>query len=540
MVPVLLVSVLVASVGGGVWLAGAAGGGASAFVPITPCRLLDTRPGSDNVGTRSAPLGAGDVHMASVWGPNGNCAIPSGATGVSMNVVAIQPSASSFLTVYPADALRPLAASLNWVGGQAPTPNAVTSALSGDGSLAFYNLAGSVHLAVDIVGYYEPSAGGPAGPAGQVGAQGPKGDQGAAGPRPSRVVWVAPSGGDFTSVSAALDAIGTSLPAASAGAPYTVMIAPGTYAEPNGIQLENHVHLHGSGRDATILRSPGTAVQNATLRGTGAVNAEVRALTVENTGGVLNSAAIRLDGAGPVRLDGVTARATTSSGVGNVVGIVVVSGSPLLNDIVATADGGDTTSGVEVHGGQPVLTKVTANGSDAGGFNRGLRVTGGAPRFVAVDATGSGTDATGFGAEIAAGTPAFEDGSLRASGGYAAGILAAQPSTVTVARTRIRAETPDAGNQTAVVTWGPITLDGVHVSTNAGGVGVEIGEVGNLAVITRSTIDGPSSSVRLGSGVTGRISSSTLLGGNISGAGTFVCQFNVNELGGALSTGCVG
>jgi hypothetical protein len=74
------------------------------YVPITPCRVMDTRPGTDTVGTRTAPLAAGDVHTISVTGHNGNCTLPLDAVGVVMNVAAVDPTQSSFLTVYPADA----------------------------------------------------------------------------------------------------------------------------------------------------------------------------------------------------------------------------------------------------------------------------------------------------------------------------------------------------------------------------------------------------------------------------------------------------
>ncbi len=124
------------------------------FVPITPCRLLDTRPAPDNVGGRATPLGAGDTLVAPVRGTNGNCTIPSDAVAVSLNVVIIDPTASSYLTVFPSDAPRPLSSSLNWVARQAPTPNAVTVDLSTDGSASFFNLAGTVHVAADVVGYY--------------------------------------------------------------------------------------------------------------------------------------------------------------------------------------------------------------------------------------------------------------------------------------------------------------------------------------------------------------------------------------------------
>jgi Collagen triple helix repeat (20 copies) len=168
---------------GGLLTASAAGSPkASSLVPITPCRLFDTRTGSDNVGTRSTPLGADETYVLQVWGTHGKCTIPAAATGVSLAMTIVNPTAASFLTVFPADAARPLASSLNWVAGQAPTPNGVTATLSDDGRMAIYNLAGSVDVLVDIVGYYELAVGtGPAGPQGPEGPPGAKGDTGAQG-----------------------------------------------------------------------------------------------------------------------------------------------------------------------------------------------------------------------------------------------------------------------------------------------------------------------------------------------------------------------
>gem|GEM_PF-4345191 len=125
------------------------------FIAITPCRLFDTRPGGDNVGPRSTPLGAGQTMFQQVRGANGNCTIPEGATGVALNVTVVNGTASSFLTLFPADATRPLAASLNWTPGAPPTPNKVDIKLAADGRIALYNLAGSVDVVADAVGYYE-------------------------------------------------------------------------------------------------------------------------------------------------------------------------------------------------------------------------------------------------------------------------------------------------------------------------------------------------------------------------------------------------
>jgi len=125
------------------------------FVAITPCRLVDTRPGDANVGSRNTPLGAADTLTLQVTGSAGQCTgVPADATAVAMNVTAIQGSARSFLTVYPAGTDLPNASNLNWNGGDPPTPNKVDVKLSNSGAVNFTNDAGTVHLAADLVGYY--------------------------------------------------------------------------------------------------------------------------------------------------------------------------------------------------------------------------------------------------------------------------------------------------------------------------------------------------------------------------------------------------
>lgn len=164
----------------------AAGAGTSApseLVTIAPCRLVDTRSGSDNVGARSTKLGADESGSFAVWGSNGRCAIAQSATGIVGNITAVNPTAASFLTVYPADVDRPLAANVNLTAGSSPTPNQITVGLSTAGALRVYNLSGTVDIVIDISGYYQPAnaGGGGTGAQGPVGPTGPTGTPGTPG-----------------------------------------------------------------------------------------------------------------------------------------------------------------------------------------------------------------------------------------------------------------------------------------------------------------------------------------------------------------------
>jgi hypothetical protein len=123
-----------------------------AYHPMTPIRILDTRNGS--------PLGAGQSIDVQITGQGG---VPStGVTAVVMNVTVTRTTASSYLTVYPAGTLRPVASNLNWVAGQT-VPNLVEVAVGSGGQVTAYNLTGSVDVIFDVAGYVSTTAAGPDG-----------------------------------------------------------------------------------------------------------------------------------------------------------------------------------------------------------------------------------------------------------------------------------------------------------------------------------------------------------------------------------------
>ena len=147
-------AIAVSAGAGGIGLTHATGpADATAFVPITPCRLLDTRPEA-GIGGRTTPLSADETHTVTAVGNQGQCNLPADAKGVALNVTAVDASQLTFLTVWPAGAERPNASALNPAPGQPPVPNAVNTDLDESGRFSLFNRFGSVHVLADVVGYY--------------------------------------------------------------------------------------------------------------------------------------------------------------------------------------------------------------------------------------------------------------------------------------------------------------------------------------------------------------------------------------------------
>jgi hypothetical protein len=148
----------------------AAGPGAGLFNALaSPARLCDTRAGNpsnlsggdaqcNGTSGAGAPLSSGGTRTVQVTGNNG---VPAGATAVVMNVTAVGPTATGYLTVFPAGSTRPLAASVDYSSGQT-TGSRVIVPLSTTGGTPgqiqiFSNQATDV--VVDISGYFSAPGG---------------------------------------------------------------------------------------------------------------------------------------------------------------------------------------------------------------------------------------------------------------------------------------------------------------------------------------------------------------------------------------------
>ena len=89
--------------------------------------------------------------------------VPTDATAVALNVLAVNGSSSSLLTVYPSGTGRPLASDLNFPA-HVNIANLVTVALGQNGAsdsqreVNIYNALGTVNVVVDVEGYFVPQA----------------------------------------------------------------------------------------------------------------------------------------------------------------------------------------------------------------------------------------------------------------------------------------------------------------------------------------------------------------------------------------------
>ncbi len=118
---------------------------ASAYQPITPARLVDTRS-----GTGAARLTAGGTLDVPVTGHAG---IPATGVGaVVLNLTAVNPSSGGYLTAYPAGQARSSASTLNFGSGTTLANNVVVKVGTG-GAVRLYGSA-ATDVLVDVQGWF--------------------------------------------------------------------------------------------------------------------------------------------------------------------------------------------------------------------------------------------------------------------------------------------------------------------------------------------------------------------------------------------------
>ena len=127
---------------------------ATRLTPLVPDRVLDTRIGN---GAARQRLTAGGVIELVVAGRGG--VPPSGADSVVLNVAAVDPTGSGYVTVWPSGQPRPLSANLNYTAAR-NVPNLVVCKLGAGGAVSLYASGADLDLVADVVGCFTASGAG--------------------------------------------------------------------------------------------------------------------------------------------------------------------------------------------------------------------------------------------------------------------------------------------------------------------------------------------------------------------------------------------
>ncbi len=151
--------------------ASAQSGARSIFVPVTPCRVVDTRqPSPSPIGggtTRSFDVVGAATNYAAQGGSATGCGIPGFSAGVpvvtavAINVVAVNPSAQGNLVVFPTDTTPGTSSTLNFPNS-ATIPlniaNGVIIPVRQDQAGADLTVKPSqtTHVVIDVTGYFMP------------------------------------------------------------------------------------------------------------------------------------------------------------------------------------------------------------------------------------------------------------------------------------------------------------------------------------------------------------------------------------------------
>jgi len=396
-----------------------------------------------------------------------------------------------------------------------------------------------------------------------------------------RTVVVSPvPGNPMASGTALLNAL-AGITTASATNPWLLKIEPGIYDLGTGaLTMKPFVDVEGSGQDVTTITAAGSA---SILTGTvvGANNAELRFLTVKNTGGNTFGTGIANVSASP-RLTHVTALGAggtvqsqgvynnnssaamnhvtaTASGAATTYAIINVIGSaPVMDDVTATATGGSNNTGIFNSSSSGTMTRVTVNASgptsntavdniasspsmtnviasasggsssNMGVFNENSSGTGSSPVMTNIIATATGISGSGNhainNAPLCA--PAMSNITATASGGHD-NTAVENDSSVPVMTNIVATTTGGSSNGTGMIVGGPTTLINGVIASSLAPTNYGIETLGFSA--SAFTLNISNSEI---SGSTNSIFS------QLSGGATFAVKVGASQLaGGGVFTG---
>lgn len=129
----------------------------SSFVPVAPCRIVDTRLGGGKVAknaTRSFYVG-GTFGFKPQGGKTSGCGVPVGASAVVVSVATMTGSKAGYFTAYPTGKVS-TSGFVNITPGRTERAAGTFALAAGSGkTLTVKNTsAGSANIVIDVQGYY--------------------------------------------------------------------------------------------------------------------------------------------------------------------------------------------------------------------------------------------------------------------------------------------------------------------------------------------------------------------------------------------------
>ncbi len=130
-----------------------AGDSPQQFVPLTPCRVVDTRNPDGDFG--GPPIQGGTYRPFYLW--RGGCDIPQGVTNFSLNVTVVPHGPLGYLTLWPDAQHQPAVSTLNSLDGRIKA-NAAVVTDGFNGAIDVY-ASDTTDVILDINGYFAPVGG---------------------------------------------------------------------------------------------------------------------------------------------------------------------------------------------------------------------------------------------------------------------------------------------------------------------------------------------------------------------------------------------
>ena len=128
----------------------------SAFYGVPPQRLVDTRNGVGEASVvddgKFAPLDSRTFTVAGVAG------VPSNVESVVLNITAVSPTGTGYVTAYPDNTTRPDASNLN-LNLKSDRSNLAVVKVGSNGKIRLFVAEAATHLIIDVFGYFKTATG---------------------------------------------------------------------------------------------------------------------------------------------------------------------------------------------------------------------------------------------------------------------------------------------------------------------------------------------------------------------------------------------